>query len=70
MGASNALPTTTDLMFGPINGNSYQTTLDLDGNNQTVASLSYWANAISGANSNDWTSLDEQVVNTVRRGHA
>ena len=29
LGTSNALPTTTDLLFGPINGNSYQTTLDL-----------------------------------------
>ena len=32
-------------MFAPINGNSYQDNLDLNGNNQTVASLSYWANA-------------------------
>ncbi len=64
LGASNALPPTTDLIFAPINGNSYQTTVDLAGNNQTVASLSYWANAIAGANSNDWTSLGEQIVNT------
>ena len=54
LGTSNALPTTTDLIFAPINGNSYQATLDLNGNNQTVASLSYWANG---------TSLGEQVVN-------
>ena len=67
LGTSNALPTTTDLLFGPINGNSYQTTLDLAGNNQTVASISYWANAVSGANSNDWTSLAQTIENTVRQ---
>ena len=45
LGVSNALPATTDLIFAPINGNSYQQTLELGGFNQTVASMSYWANA-------------------------
>jgi fibronectin-binding autotransporter adhesin len=58
LGTSNALPPTTDLIFAPINGNSYQAKLDLNGNSQTVASLSYWAYA-----NPDGTSLGMQVVN-------
>jgi fibronectin-binding autotransporter adhesin len=58
LGTSNALPTTTDLIFAPINGNSYQAKLDLNGNSQTVASMSYWALANS-----DSTSTAMQVVN-------
>ncbi len=60
LGVANALPTTTDLLFAPINGNSYQDKLDLNGNNQTVASLSYWASA-NDAGPN--TSNGMQVVN-------
>ncbi len=52
LGVPNALPTTTDLIFAPINGNSYQQTLELAGNNQTVASLSYWADANGDGTSN------------------
>ncbi len=59
LGASNALPPTTDLIFAPVNGNSYQQELDLTGHNQTVASLSYWALANS-----DTTSTGIQIVNS------
>jgi autotransporter-associated beta strand protein len=62
LGTSNALPTTTDLMFAPINGNGYQQKLDLNGNNQTVASLSYWAYANTDA-FGDGYSTAIQVVN-------
>jgi autotransporter-associated beta strand protein len=61
LGTNNALPTTTDLMFAPINGNSYNQTLDLAGNNQTVASLSYWAFANTDAYGNGF-STQIQVV--------
>jgi autotransporter-associated beta strand protein len=60
LGVKNALPTTTDLIFAPINGNSYQQTLELYGNNQAVASLSYWADA-----NGDGTSNAVTVQNTV-----
>ncbi len=63
LGASNALPTTTDLMFAPINGNSYQQKLDLNGNNQTVASLSYWAYANTDPYGNGYSTAI-QVVNS------
>jgi autotransporter-associated beta strand protein len=43
LGTSNALPKTTDVMFAPVSGNSYQANIDLNGNNQTVNSISYWA---------------------------
>ena len=64
LGTSNALPTTTDLMFAPINGNSYQTTLGLNGNNQTVGSISYWASGGVSAAYGTWTTLAQTIQNT------
>ncbi len=61
LGTSNALPTTTDLMFAPINGNSYQQKLDLAGNNQTVASLSYWAAAATDSYGNGFSNQIQVV---------
>jgi autotransporter-associated beta strand protein len=63
LGASNALPRTTDLIFAPVNGNSYQQLLDLNGHNQTVASMSYWANANTDGYGNGYTTAI-QVVNS------
>ena len=64
LGASNAFPTTTALVFAPVNGNSYQTTVDLNGNNQTVASLSYWANANNDGTSGGPSGGAEQIINS------
>ncbi len=64
LGASNALPRTTDLIFAPVNGNSYQQLLNLNGNSQTVASMSYWANASTDGYGNGYSNAI-QVINDV-----